>query len=87
MSVLLNAFDIFLERNGSRKDLWADFDLADSLHHIKSKAARLERSYKDIAHLDLSDQRLLITDKDVDEAYDLINYCAFFIRNVLGWVS
>jgi DNA polymerase III delta prime subunit len=87
MLVLLRAFDVFLERNEDRRDLWAEQDVRDALHNIRSKSLRLGRLYDDIVGLKSeSDRLLLIKEKDLDEALDLINYCAFFIRLVIGWV-
>jgi hypothetical protein len=83
MAVLLDAFDIFLERNEDREDLWAEYDAEDALLHIRSKAARLERVREKMR--DGWDPTKL-RKKDLDEAYDLINYCAFFIRYVLDWM-
>jgi hypothetical protein len=79
MEVLIHAFEIFIERNADRKDLWAEYGVEDSLLHIRSKAGRLARLLGE-------DQRLSVKEKDLDEAYDLINYCVFFIRHMLGWV-
>src|ERR1044072_6965104 len=71
METLLRAFKIFLERNELRKDLWRRAGWRDSLHHIESKTLR-------IADLDEGES----VAEYIDDALDLINYTAFFIRNV-----
>lgn len=59
----------FVERNAKYKDLWKEYGIDDSMLHIKSKAARI--------------QRLVAEDglgADIDDAIDLINYTGFFVR-------
>lgn len=73
--VFERAWAIYHERYRTYGDAWAEYDLADALLHITSKAARIkaaaEGGHKDVA---------------VDNALDLINYSAFLIRR-MEWDS
>jgi len=72
LELLLAAFEKFVDRNHHYRDLWMQGGAADSAHHIKSKTARIVWS------LDrLREGHPL----DADDALDLINYAAFFVRN------
>lgn len=76
-SSLMDAFQIFMERNQVYEDLWQDYGWMDSLTHIRSKSLRLIRKFwRDEAPED--------ADGLLDDAYDLINYSVFFIRNYLA---
>lgn len=70
--VFAKCLAINAERNMRYKDLWTDYGWKGSLLHVGSKAARLRRIFWDRA-----DVR---EDEDHDDAYDLINYTAFFVR-------
>jgi hypothetical protein len=74
MQVYLDAFDVFLERNSRYEDLWRDYGWMDNLTHVRSKALRLVRKFWRNNAPEANDNML-------DDAVDLINYTAFFIRN------
>lgn len=69
LDVLVLALEKFVERNADYQDLWQEYGIDDSLLHIKSKSARLERLLKTLG--------LAV---DLDDAVDLINYTVFLIR-------
>lgn len=71
-AILLEAFDVYLERNARYRDLWKDYGAQDSAHHCKSKALRM---YQDLMMNTLGPF-------DPDDAIDLVNYAVFTIRNV-----
>lgn len=73
MRAYLEAFGIFVQRNSVYEDLWKSYGWMDSLTHVRSKAMRLVRKFwRDNP---TEDETLL------DDAFDLINYTVFFIRN------
>ena len=76
MNVFLDAMQIFELRNAKYGDLWKEYGWRGNLLHIQSKAARVRKVWWDDpagGRADLS---------DLDDARDLLNYTAFFIRNV-----
>lgn len=77
MSIMRRALELFDERNNSEagyEDLWKSYGWGDSLLHMRSKLSRVERRFREQAG----------AQQDLDDAYDLINYTVFFIRNVLA---
>lgn len=76
ISVMLEAFQIFVQRNAKRHDLWKQFGWEDSALHIRSKAARVGLTLDPAVDLDPDDV--------LDDALDLINVAVFFVRNVRG---
>lgn len=73
MSILMQAMSIFQDRERTRQEVWKEYGPADKAMHIRSKAARIAK----ITELDDVDNR-----DGVDEALDLINYAAFYVRQV-----
>lgn len=69
--VLWAAMNLFDNRNSRYRDNWRRYGWRDSLHHCRSKLSRMFSLFG-------SDD----PNKDLDDALDLINYAAFFIRNV-----
>jgi hypothetical protein len=74
--VLIEALEIFLERNAKRADLWKQFGWQDSALHLRSKALRIALALE--KDLDIDPEDVL------DDAIDIINYAVFFVRNVRG---
>jgi hypothetical protein len=68
MAVYLEAFEIFVERQSDYRDLWKASGSANNLMQAKSKVARMEVATAEKVR--------------VDSGIDLINYGAFFVRNV-----
>lgn len=73
--IFAESFEIFRERNKKYKDLWKEGGWLDSVHHIRSKAARLATLLSGVATLPDAETHL-------DNALDLPNFAAFFVRNV-----
>lgn len=72
LAVLLNAMDIYAEREAHHHQLWKEMGYTDSAHHLRSKAARVGKSVS----MDTAE-----SEEAVDEAIDAINYAAFFVQN------
>lgn len=66
--VLNRALDIFKERNETRRDAWMDAGSIGNLVEMRKKLDRLWAAWENP------------TEKDVDEALDLINAAVFWIR-------
>lgn len=79
LEVLLEAFTKFQERNAKYQDLWIDDDLDDLAANALHKAKRLKMAAQNIAQLDPLDF--------VDDAIDLMNYAAFFVRSARDGVG
>lgn len=71
-AVFMKAMRIYVEREGVRGSLWAQFDEHDAFHHMRSKLARIEHS-------------IMNHKATIDDALDLMNYTAFLIRHIYGW--
>lgn len=69
MLTMMSALEIFQERDKRYKGLWRGDGAMDSAMHVHSKAARVRQ-----AGLDGPPAAL-------DDAHDIINYAAFYIRN------
>src|SRR4051812_25341467 len=77
-AVFLRALDIYVQRSEVRGELWKEFDLRDKVHHMRNKMARIGQ------FIDISPEGTEIPAEIIDEALDLINYTAFFIRQAEG---
>lgn len=75
LRVLLEALRKFGERNERYKDVWKESGWKGSLFDMRKKLTRLWRVF-------WRDQPIQTIDLECDDAYDLINFTAFFIRNV-----
>jgi hypothetical protein len=71
---MIMALTVFEERNALRGDLWAQFDLEDAAHHLRSKSARMQ-------HLGRGG---LNPPEALDDAIDAINFAVFCVRHILG---
>lgn len=75
ITVFATCLHITSERNRNYGDLWKRYGWLGNLMHVQSKCARLVKMFWE-------DQKTPQADSsDLDDAYDLINYVAFFIRN------
>lgn len=72
MVVLLEAMQLYAERNNTYKDLWRVDGWMGLVHHIRHKSLRIHRLFS--RHQDAEKMPKL------DDAPDLINYTAMFIR-------
>lgn len=84
MAVFLDAMTIFQERNARYGDLWKEYGWRGNLLHVQSKAARVRRVWWDGHRIQVPDLGTAVDhlQSDLDDAYDLLNYTVFFIRNV-----
>lgn len=76
LAVMLEALEIFDERNVKYGDAWKEGGWEDSALHLRSKAVRVYSSTKGT---------LLKPFDYLDDALDAINYAAFYVRNVRDW--
>ena len=75
LHVLIGAFEKFVERNARYQDVWRESGWKGSLFDMRKKLTRIWRVFwrgEPTAQIDL----------ECDDAYDLINFTVFFIRNV-----
>jgi hypothetical protein len=72
LGVMNEALLIFQERERSRGGLWMQTGYPDSALHIKSKALRLNQAVA---------MGAAEGEEAIDEALDVINYAAFYVRN------
>jgi len=76
LSELIRCFELFRERNERYQDLWKQGGIEDSIHHIRSKSARVIWAS---THLSLAQQV-----EAIDDPQDLVNYSVFYMRNLLA---
>lgn len=81
LSVMMEAMRIFQVRNKVHGNLWAEQDVEDAAHHVRSKAARLYNVATRLSpgELDMDEWTVI-----KDSALDGINYNVFAIRHVRG---
>lgn len=82
--VLQEALGIFVQRSNIRGDLWAQFNSEDSLHHCRSKIARVEAIIKGLDVGRFAGDVGTAKAEAVDDLLDLINYAAFTVRHLTG---
>ena len=68
-NIYIEAFQLFMEREARYNSLWMKYGARDSLHHMNSKVARTQFLLEGFS-------------EDQDDPLDLINYTAFFLRNL-----
>jgi hypothetical protein len=77
LEVMVEAFLLYLEKNGKYANLWKEGGHMDSAHHVRHKGARVGM---------LATQPLAAPPNKpqefIEDALDLINYSCFFVRNV-----
>lgn len=74
--ILLEAKEIYKERNAVRGNIWRDFSARTHLMHLRSKLARIEYAMgQDPTQADLANAI-------IDDSLDLINYAAFLVVQV-----
>lgn len=69
---------IYAERSKVRGELWAEFDVHDALHNVRSKLARAKAAIDG----DISQPQNM--SEALDSLYDMINYAAFALRHLTG---
>jgi hypothetical protein len=85
--LLMRAMVIYVEREKTRGSLWAAFDEHDSIHHMRSKLARIIQMAENgtaHSHEIIADGKTGV-DLFMDEILDLVNYAIFCLRHILGW--
>ena len=77
MLVFWEALQIYRARHGRYGDAWTRYGWLDSLFHIRNKTTRMDFEFY---HHPPEDHAEALA--RLDNPLDLINYAAFFIRNV-----
>lgn len=82
LEVLLRALRIYDERNKRYRDQWKESGWMGALYDVRKKAARLFRQFwgEGTAQKDAGDGAGEAWLTQNDDAYDLINFAAFFLR-------
>lgn len=81
MSIFLSSYETYLQRNEIYVDLWKDYGWMDLLTHVRSKSMRLVRKFwRENAPQPGTEEYEDAVHTHLDDAYDLLNYVAFFIR-------
>jgi hypothetical protein len=70
--VFKRAHDIYVAKSQVRGQLWLHFPPSDKIRELRERVARLEQAYANEANVDIM----------VEDALDLINYAAFFIKQI-----
>lgn len=88
IAVLLDAYEIFQQKNGERGDMWREFPPSDKIRELRERITRIERIWQNgtlvvhdygISHpMSFADISVLIE----QECLDIINYSAFLIRQL-----
>lgn len=78
VEVFAEALRIYANRRARYGDAWKQYGWMDSLFHMRNKMTRTDAEYWRSVPEDY-EQALA----RLDNPYDLINYTAFFIRNVI----
>lgn len=85
--LLMRAMQIYVEREKTRGSLWAAFDEHDSIHHMRSKLARIIQMAENgtARSTDIISDDKTGRDLFMDEVLDLVNYAVFCGRHIFGW--
>ncbi len=76
--ILDEAFLIFGERDAKYKGLWSEAGAEDNAFQLRHKAMRVFKVFRD-ASWDEQGRPLELINKMTEDAFDLINYTAFYI--------
>lgn len=84
ISVLMESFRLFREKNAVRGDLWKQFPPSDKIRELRERVLRIETAARIMngAQGDLIVQRELAAEAIVEDALDIINFAVFLIRQV-----
>ena len=80
VAVFAECMIIFAERNRRYGDSWKRYGWMDNLFHMRSKFLRITKAYWEGTRS--MGPGFSENSDNLDDAYDLLNYGAFFIRNV-----
>jgi hypothetical protein len=83
MEILADALVIYAERNEKYHDNWKRMGWRGTLVRLRERAERLWDNYWNADDLDFLEEKMYVP-RDVDDALDLINFAAFFIRGMNG---
>ena len=78
LNTILDAFFIYQEKDQVRGDLWRAFPPSDKLRELRERLARIDYAYEH----GLIDEISAARDAVLSDAVDMINFLAFFIRQI-----
>ena len=83
LKVMLDAFNIFVDRNAVRNDMWSEHDFADAIFHLESKVARAKAAVEVIrTESDPDPDFVRRLDFEVrDSLLDTVNFAVFALRH------
>jgi hypothetical protein len=83
LKTMLDAFQIFVDRNEVRNDMWSEHDFADAIFHLESKVARAKAAVDVIRNESDPDPEFLRRlDFEVrDSLLDTVNFAVFALRH------
>lgn len=82
MTIFIEAMLLYTERNARYSDVWRATGWRGAVYDIYKKARRLFQQFWDPETQAPTGERNVIHGKVTDDAFDLINFAAFFIRGV-----
>ena|SRR5215831_4861857 len=84
--VLNRAHRIFLDKSLVRGQMWLEFPPSDKLRECNERVRRLENAYQQVRFEDTTpgpeDPNSTVRAVMIEDALDLINYAAFFIKQI-----
>lgn len=84
--VLNRAHRIFLDKSILRGQMWMEFPPSDKLRELRERVTRLDHAYQQVRFEDTTpgpeDPFAVVKACMIEDALDLINYAAFFIKQI-----
>jgi len=78
--VLNRAHRIFLDKSLVRGQMWMEFPPSDKIRELRERVTRLENGYQQIRFEDIPNETIKMY--LIEDALDMINYAAFFIKQL-----
>jgi hypothetical protein len=84
--VLNRAHQIFLDKSPIRGQMWLEFPPSDKIRELRERVTRLENGYPQIISedttLSIQEPNGFMREVLIEDALDIINYAAFFIKQI-----
>jgi hypothetical protein len=87
LGVLSEAQVIFKKKSQVRGQMWLEFPPSDKIRELRERVSRIEHAYQ-ARELELGERTTSTPDTDlltavmIDDALDILNYTAFFIKQL-----
>lgn len=85
--MLQRANSIFREKSNVRGQMWLEFPPSDKIRELRERVTRLEHAYKKREASESKGERGVLETDMVEDALDLINYAAFFVKQITRGMS